>query len=290
MLTQCKKIAFTATIGFVLSACEIVEDTTVVFTPEAGVYAQVQVLEITLPPTASNVYLTTDTIDPESHPNCSYVGENITLDRATTVKLRFDVQGKTYNHERTYIIEENPQDSGLTNRTVIEAWEHFFVKQVLNKLPASNDEDSIRVLDDGDGGTVTINTRILDRSFFFDVPIEGSQTYSFNFFEKEDADTGELIMINSGAVYGYRNEYGGYYSTERREGQRIRFDGTYRGWADGDFWLDEEGNTSGGHYKVFCSTPGCAAVPVIYGLSSSNQFIEVSPVPNAYTRSCVETP
>lgn len=284
-----KKIAVIASLGtlaLALTACKTVEDTTVVFLPEAGRFQAAQTLAITLPPTARNVYLTTDTLDPVPSESCAYGGENLDLDRATLVKLRFDVQGKTYHHERLYVIDENPADSQLKNRTVIEAWENFFVSQVYRQLPPIGDEDATDTLTDDYGGTVTRQTRILDRSIFFDIPTAGSQTYTFNFFEKTDPDTGENINLNSGAIYGYLNEDGGYYSTVRSGGQRLKFAGTYNGWADGDFSLNAEGQTSAGHYTVFCRDYGCAATPVIYALGTEKQLLEVSPVPNENTRRC----
>ena len=284
-----KKIAVIASLGtlaLALTACKTVEDTTVVFLPEAGRFQAAQTLAITLPPTARNVYLTTDTLDPVPSESCAYGGENLDLDRATLVKLRFDVQGETYHHERLYVIDENPADSQLKNRTVIEAWENFFVSQVYRQLPPIGDEDATDTLTDDYGGTVTRQTRILDRSIFFDIPTAGSQTYTFNFFEKTDPDTGENINLNSGAIYGYLNEDGGYYSTVRSGGQRLKFAGTYNGWADGDFFLNAEGQTSDGHYTVFCRDYGCAATPVIYALGTEKQLLEVSPVPNENTRRC----
>ncbi|MCG8534564.1 MAG: hypothetical protein MI808_05655 [Pseudomonadales bacterium] len=286
MVIHGKKTLLIGALGIAVSACEVVEDTSVTFTPAAGTYQEEQVLSIDLPPTATNVYLTTDTRDPIISNACSYGGEDLLLDRATTVKLRFDVQGKTYTHERTYLIEANPQNSNLTNRTIIETWENFFVKNVYNQIPSDFDNDFVKVINDEDGGSVTVTTRILDRSFFFDIPIEGEQIFDFNFFEKTDADTGEVVVINSGAVYGYRNEDGGYYSTKRKAGKVIKFDGTYRGWAEGGFTLNADGETTGGSYKVFCTSPGCSDVPVVYALGSTRQFIEISPTHHENTRAC----
>ncbi len=284
-----RKIAVTAgVVAFLLplSACKVVEDTTVVFLPEAGRFQSAQTLTITLPATARNVYLTTDTLDPVPSESCAYSGEDLVLDRATRVKLRFDVQGKTYHHQRLYVIDENPANSQFKNRTVIEAWENFFVSQVYRQLPPIGDEDAIDTLTDDYGGTVTRVTRILDRSIFFDIPTAGSQSYAFNFFEKTDPDTGEHIVLNSGTIYGYLNEDGGYYSTERVGGEQLKFAGTYNGWADGDFILNSEGQTSAGQYTVFCRDYGCADVPVTYALGTEKQLLEVSPVPNENTRRC----
>lgn len=284
-LARTTKAVLTAGATLAMTACGV-ESTTVVFTPESGVYPQTQTLSISLPKTATNVYLTTDTLDPVPNPACHYAGEDLVLDRATRVKLRFDVQGKTYRHDKLYVIEENPQDSQLLNRTVIEAWELFFIHQVMNQFTASGEENSFETLEDGDGGTATLNTRILERSIFFDIPTAGSQTYSFNFFEKTNADTSEVVMIQDGAIYGYRDEDGGYYTTMSGEGRRLKYAGTYNGWADGDFSLNAEGVRSGGHYDIYCTDPGCAQVPVTYAVGSTNQLIEVSPVPNETTRSC----
>lgn len=273
-------------LSITLSACKIEPDVSVSFTPDSGVFAASQTLAIRLPPNATNVYLTTDTRDPVPHPACAYAGENLTLDRATLVKLRFDVQGNTYRHERLYVIDENPQDNRFTNRSVLEAWENFFVKQVYRQMPAISDEDAIHTLTDEEGGTVTRTTRILDRSIFFDIPTAGSQTYTFNFFERTDADTGEIVMLNSGSIHGYLDEDGGYYSTRRDAGKRLKYAGTYNGWADGDFTLDADGRTSGGHYTIHCQDAGCADTPVIYALGTAKQLIEVSPVPGPETRRC----
>lgn len=278
--------ALAVSIALTATSCTVVEDTTVLFIPESGVYQSAQTLSITLPKTATNVYLTTDTLDPVPNPACSYNGEDLQLNRATRIKLRFDVQGKTYTHDKLYVIEENPQDSGFVNRTVIETWEHFFVTEVLNKFAPPGDEDiKVQRLEDGEGGSVTLTTRILDRSIFFDIPTAGDQTYDFNFFEKVLADTGEEVMIQDGAVYGYRNEDRGYYGTAK--GRRLKYAGTYNGWAEGNFDLNADGVRIGGQYDIYCTDIGCAPVPVTYALGSSGeQLIEVSPVPDANTRSC----
>jgi hypothetical protein len=269
-----KNIATLTSLGTLLLAlagCKttVVEDTTVTFMPESGRYQAAQTLTIKLPPTASNIYLTTDTLDPVANNACAYHGENLQLDRATLVKLRFDVQGKTYRHEKLYVIDENPADSHLTNRSVVEAWENFFVSQVYRQMPATGDQNAVHTLTDAEGGTVTRDTRILSRSIFFGIPTSGSQAYRFNFFEKTDADTGEVIMINSGAIYGYRNEDYGFFTTLRDGGERLKFSGTYNGWADGDFNLNADGQTTDGKYTVFCRDYGCAATPVIYALGTT---------------------
>lgn len=279
------KAGLVSAIGFTLASCGV-EDTTVVFTPESGNYAEAQTLSITLPKTAKNVYLTTDTVDPVPNPACSYSGEDLPLNRATIVKLRFDVQGKTYTHEKRYVIESNPQDSQLMNRTVIDVWENFFVNHVMNQFTGPSDEDSVQTLHDDDGGTVTLTTRILDRSFFFDIPTAGSQVYDFNFFEKTIPDTGEVVMIQDGNIYGYRNEDGGYFTTLSHGGRTLKYAGTYNGWAIGDFSMNSDGVRSGGYYQVYCTDIGCSPIPVTYAVSSDNHLIEISPVPDADTRSC----
>lgn len=283
---RCILLSVLGVLCITVTACKVEEDVSVTFTPDAGVYTNAQTLAVRLPKTATNVYLTTDTLDPVPNSACAYSGENLPLDRATLVKLRYDVQGNTYRHERLYVIDENAEDSRLINRKVIEAWENFFVKQVFRQMPETGDQDATHTLTDAEGGTVTRTTRILDRSIFFDIPTAGSQTYTFNFFEKTDPDTGELVMLNSGSVYGYLDEDGGYYSTTLAEGKRLKYAGTYNGWADGDFTLDAEGKTSAGHYTVFCQDYGCASTPVIYALGSAKQLIEVSPIPNPNTRRC----
>ncbi len=260
-------------------------DTNVTFAPSSGTYTDEQIVQVKLPSTATNVYLTTDSLDPEPNNLCAYSGENLTIDRPTMVKITYDVNGKHYEANSLYIIESNITDHGYTNRKVISTWEHFFVKHITRQFNPSIEEDSTLSIEDGKGGSVTLDTSILERSQIGDFPEVARQYYSFNYFNKTDDDTGENVIVNSGIIHGYLDNDSGYYSSSlSKGGSPLSFTGTYTGWADGDFTL--RSGVRNGYYEVYCTDIGCATNPMYYALGSANQFIEIDPNPDANTRSC----
>ncbi len=274
----------------VLSGCKSTDITYVTFSPAAGTYSTAQTVTVGLPPKATNVYLTTDSVDPVADARCAYSSGALTLDRSTLVKVAYDVAGTHYQAESLYVIENNETDSGYTNRKVLSTWERFFVEHVLRQFSVPNEDSSTVQLTDQDGGNVTIQTNILDRTAF-GAPEKGEQNYTFERFKMTDPDTAESVTINSGIIYGYRDPDEGNYTTltqgaARGTGNRLEFSGTYNGWADGNFRMNAAGETVDGYYKIYCYDNGCAANPVIYALGTKNQFVEVKAYPDANTRTC----
>ncbi len=250
-----------------------------------GVYPTTQTLQITLPPTATNVYLTTNSIDPVPNAACAYSGEDLTIDRPTIVKLIYNVGGDKFSYEKQYRVEENKVDNRFTNRNVIETWEYFFKKHVLSQFSPSETENSFLTAEDGEGGTATVLTQYSHHWLTNDIT-GGSQTYTFNFFEKTDAETGEVVMLRSGILSGSQGADGGYYMTDDQA--PITFSGTYHGWAEGAFFTNAEGLTTDGYYKVYCTDAGCAPAPVVYYLNPSHGFIEIDQKRSEFTHSCEE--
>ena len=245
----------------------------------------------------TNLYLTTDGVDPIADPLCAYGGETILLDRPTRVKLRYDQNGETRILEETFIIKRNLQDSGYTNRQIVEVWERFFVDNVLNVFDPPDNENSIFTLDEAHGGQLVVETNILSRTPFTKIPDAGEQSFRFRFFERTNPDTGKVVRINRGAIYGYRNRDGGYYTTYPTKAsadgnpmaERLYFAGSYTGWADGSFRMNEEGVTIGGYYEVECVGQNCAPSPVAYHMiEGNNMLVEVGPARHANTRSCTQ--
>lgn len=263
------------------------------------VYDTEQYLTIEVDAETTNLYLTTDGTDPVVDPLCAYNGEAIVVDRPTRVKLRYEQLGEVFTIERTFFVKQNLVDSGYTNRRIIEVWERFFVDHVLNAFDPPDNQDSFFSLVEDGGSQVVLETNILSRTPFTKVPTSGEQSYRFQFFERENADTGDVVRINSGAIYGYRNEDGGHYTTyttKRTEygepmASRLYFAGTYNGWADGQFWMNADGVTTGGYYEVDCVGLNCAPSPVQYHmLEGSNTLVEVGPARHQHTRSCTPPP
>lgn len=297
---NCKKEMITNRINRVLpisllvifmTGCKTEPITTVSFYPAGGTYENGQIVDVELPANATNVYLTTDTLDPVANPLCAYAGENLTINRSTQIKLTYDVAGVTYHADQLYVIEGNTHDHGYANRNVISSWESFFVKGVLRRFDVPSDADSTLAIQDGDGGSVTLQTSIFDRTTL-GTPTSGEQTYSFDFYEYTDPDTSETIMLQAGSIYGFKDEDGGFYTTLPRNGRsgggsRLAFAGAYTGWADGDFIMDAEGRTTSGSYTVFCSDAKCAPIPITYALGTHNQLIEVEPTHDEFTHSCL---
>lgn len=269
------------------------------FSVYGGIYDTEQTVAVEVAYDTTNLYLTTDGVDPVADPLCAYQGEAILVDRPTRIKLRYDQKGETYIVEQTYIIKQNMVDSGYTNRRIVEAWEQFFVDHVLNAFNPPDNENSLFSLDEDRGSQLIVETNILSRTPFTKIPDAGEQSYRFRFFERTNPDTGEIVRINRGAIYGYRNKEGGYYTTlpiktgsdGEPMAERLYFSGTYTGWADGDFQLNAEGKTTDGYYEVECVGQNCAPSPVMYHMiEGNNTLIEVGPARHDNTRSCTPPP
>jgi hypothetical protein len=265
------------------------------FSLTGGVYDTEQQVSVKVSSDTTNLYLTTDGVDPVVDPRCAYNGEPVVIDRPTRVKLRYDQNGKTGIIEDTFIVKQNMVDSGYTNRKIVEVWERFFVDHVLNAFDPPSNENSLFSLDEENGSQLLVETNILSRTPITKIPDAGEQSYRFRFFERTSEDTGEQVRINRGAVYGYRNKNGGYYTTYPTKAsadgepmsERLYFSGTYTGWAEGSFRMNTEGVTTTGYYEVECVGENCAPSPVRYQMiDGSNLLIEVGPARHAHTRSC----
>lgn len=285
-LTLARYIALSSAVVVLVAGCKKPVETAVSFAPAEGIYADTQAVSVILPPLAKNVYLTTNTLAPQPNSHCQYNGETLTVDRPTVVKVNYEVEGQAYSVEAIYVVEQNYTDSQYTNRDVVFTWEKFFLDNVVRQFSPSTEEDSKLRLQDGKGGSVWLQTTIIERSVLFDMPERGSQHYAFDFFEKTDENIGKTVMLKSGAVYGYLGDGSGYYSTKRNGGSRIHYSGTYSGWAEGDFTLNGNAQAVAGEYQVYCQDLGCAADPVYYALNSKHQLVEVSAARQENTWSC----
>lgn len=280
---NCKPVkSLSTTTVLALSAffvgCEQTPITEATFSPSPGLHEEPQVVTIELPSNATNVYVTTNLIDPTPAESCSYTpGDQININRPTRVKLRYDLGEETFTQEGDYIIQSTIGDAGYINRDVINSWEDFFSTHVMPLFNPSMDENSTLTAYDETGGKVTLKTEILERTPFTNVPSKGKQSYAFSAYKWTDPDTRKSFNIHYGTVEGYMaKDEGGYYGTvELLPGDKnIVFSGTYNGYAAGYFYLDSDGITTFGEYLVYCSDPGCAEGDVVYRLDTNGDLIE----------------
>ena len=251
-----------------------------------GRYPTAIQLHIELPDTAANAYLTTDGNDPIASASCAFAGQDITIDRSTQLKLTYDVSGETLEYDFLYLIEDVNVDNGFTNRNIIYTWERFFLNNVVRQFNPPTDKDSVLTLNDDQDGQVILKTKIPDTTIIGGFPKAASQHYVFENFERKDADTKKTVRVSSGGIYGYRDGDGGYYSTLQQGGDRLKFAGSYNGWADGDFLINQDGLTHWGSYTIYCVDQGCADRPVIYALDSKAQFQEIDTTTHENSWTC----
>ena len=289
---QVKRIAqtmvMTSVIG--LTACEqgFIQPGSHSFSLNGGAYPTAQQINLQIPDNAKNVFVTTDSVEPWPSESCYQTAKsiNINVDQSMAIKIKYDQYGATFTDAQYYFIEDVSSDGGHLNRDLLDTWETFFVKAVLRRFDVPDQDFSRLTINDGQGGTVVLETRITERGWFTDAPEEANQTYYFDNFHYTDPDTGQSFVIESGKIYGYRNENRGFFNTEL-DGEPIVVSGDVNGWAEGNFKMDGEGNTTSGYYRIFCSDDGCANRETVYGLNTgANDFIEVAPVFNESTFSC----
>lgn len=271
--------------------CNLEPITAISFYPAGGTYDAGQVVQVTLPQDAKNVYLTTDTLDPVPDSRCAYSGTDLVINRPTQVKVTYDVANVTYHADQLYVIENNATDHRYANRNLVSVWERFFVKGVLRNLDIPTDRNSTLSHQDKEGGSVSVQTTILHRNLT-GTPTSGEQRYVFDFYEDNDTDTGYSTLVKKGEIFGYRDEHDGFYTTlpangRRGGGSRIEFAGSYQGWADADFILDKSGQPVSGSYTVYCKEADCAPIPVTYALGTHNQLVEIEPTHDENTHSCL---
>ena len=262
------------------------------FSPPTGAYPTSQTIDVNIPDDASNVFVTTDSIAPWPSEYCAQNTGllQINANQPMSVKIRYDQYGRTITDTAYYFIEDAAESNIYTNRDLIDIWEDFFVAHVLTLFTVPDQDYSLLTHNDGQGGTITLETNITERGWIFDDPEEGNQTYRFTNYHYRDPKTGLEFVVKSGAIYGFRGESRGYYNTEI-EGETIVFSGDVNGWAEGNFKLDGDGNTTGGYYRIFCNDAGCANKEVAYGLNSAaSEFIEVAANPSSTTLSCSPQP
>ena len=258
------------------------------FEPSGGAYPTAQVVDIQIPSDATNVFITTDSIEPWPSEYCVQgTGKtSVNISQPTAIKIRYDQYGETITDEAYYFIEDSATDGGHLNRDLLNIWESFFASHVLNAFTVPDQDHSLLTRNDGQGGTMTLETNITDRGWIFDDPEEANQTYSFNNYHYTDRVTGVSFVIESGAVYGYRNESRGFFNSEPN-GSTIIYSGDINGWAEGSFIMNGDGQVTSGYYRIFCSDAECANNEVIYGLNTTaNEYIEVSPMRTEDTLSC----
>lgn len=275
-----------------LAGCKVTNITEAYFDIGPSRYSDPQEVTIVLPENTSSAYLTTNTLDPEPKTSCLYSGEKITLTRPTQVKVVYTVNDETFSLQGNFIIESGIRDAGYANRDAIDTWEDFFANHVFPQFHPSMDGDSTLVVTDSDGGSISLQTEILDRTPFTNVPSKGRQTYSFNFYKYTDPDSGRLLNIHMGKLQGVmEKDEGGYYkSLTRASGDNnIYFSGAFNGFASGSFFLDADGNTTSGEYLLYCSDRYCASSPVPYILDTSGDLIEIDPATFENTWECKDS-
>lgn len=272
-----------------LSACDsYISPGSHSFSVGGGAYPTAQTVKVEFPSNATNIFVTTDSIDPWPAEDCyqQNTAVSVNVNQSMAIKIRYDQYGSTFTDTKYYFIEDVASDGGHLNRDLLDTWETFFVKAVLRNFDIPDQDFSRLTIHDGQGGTVVLETRITDRGWIFEDPEEANQTYFFDNFHYTDPDTGQSFVIESGKIYGYRNENRGYYNTEL-DGEPIVVSGDVNGWAQGNFLMDGDGNTTSGYYRIFCEDAGCANRETIYGLNTAaNQFIEVAPTYNDSTLTC----
>ncbi|MCG8669805.1 MAG: hypothetical protein MI867_10370 [Pseudomonadales bacterium] len=257
------------------------------FSPNTGAYPTAQTVDLSIPNDATNIFVTTDSVEPWPSEYC--VQNNgllqINVDQPMAIKLRYDQYGQTITDVGYYFIEDSAIDNGYKNRDLLDTWETFFASHVLKLFNVPDQDYSLLTHSDGQGGTVSLETRITERGWIFGDPEEGNQTYRFDNYHYTDPQTGQSFVIESGTIYGFRGESRGFYNTEL-DGEAIVFSGDINGWAEGNFKMDGE-RTTGGYYRVFCTDAGCANKEAVYGLNTTaKEFIEIAPVTNENTLSC----
>lgn len=285
-----KVAALTFTTVTVLTACvaEPKYPSNHYYSPTTGTFPTAQTVSLSIPSDATNLFISTDTVDPWPSVNCvKKAGDmDFTFDRSTALKIRYELYGKQVTDARYYFIEDAPAEKPYRNRNLLDTWENFFASHVIPRFTIPDQDHSLLTAHDGQGGTVTLETNITERGWIWDDPEEGNQTYRFDNYHYTDPKTGESFVIESGAVYGFRGESRGFYNTETH-GETIVFSGDINGWAEGSFKMDGEGNTTSGYYRIFCSDDGCANQEAIYGLNSAtNGYIQVSDKITEDTVSC----
>lgn len=270
-------IAATA-VCLALSGCGAGFDVT--FSSGVQNYSRAQRVKVEVPENATNVYLTTNNKDPVPNAKCSFKPGIINVNRPTVVKLRFDLDGETYIQSGIYIIENMVKESRYGNRVAIDIFERFIRNHVNPSFGPSPTHDATEVISDGTDGTVTRITDINGLIF-----VQGRQTFLFNDYKYFDPNNETYLIVKSGKIFGFRNSDGGYYNTDV-DGETINFFGTFNGYANGHFYLNEQNETTGGFYRVTCSDKWCAAGEAYYALGSFREFVEIYPEPEDNPRSC----
>lgn len=235
---------------------------------------------VEVPPTATNVYLTTNNKNPVPSDTCRFTAGVLSIDHPVVVKLRYDLDGITYNQTGIYIIQSAIQESRYGNRVAIDIFERFIRNHINKSFGPTPTYDATETISDGMDGTTTRTTDI--EGFIF---VKGRQTFTFDKYKYFDKDNNTYFVANSGRIFGFRDRNGGYYNTDV-DGQTIVFSGTFNGNADGHFYLNTESQTTGGFYRVACTDRWCANGDVIYALDSFREFVEIYPRPEDKPKSC----
>lgn len=258
--------------------------------PATGAYATAQTVDVFIPEDATDAYVTTDSREPIPAESCALATGHtrITVTRPTAIKIRYNQHTQTITDAAYYFIEDQARDGGYFNRNVLLAWEALYVKDILHLFTVPNQDYSLLTHDDGQGGSVTLETNITERGGLWNDPEAGNQAYTFQSFHARDRE-GKPLLLQSGRIYGARTEARGYYNSEI-DGAPIVFSGAYNGTAEGNFQMDGQGRTTSGYYRITCSDVGCAPGEVVYGLNrTATSYIEIDPTPDENTISCNPT-
>jgi len=238
-------------------------------------------VKVEVPENATGVYLTTDNQDPEPSDSCRIDSDTIiTVDRPMVIKLNYDLNGVAYRKKGIYVIADKVAENRFGNRDAIDIFETFISNHINPSFGPTPSSDQFKTISDGQGGTASRSTTI--DGFFF---VEGRQIFTFNNYHYLNKSQGTLFVAETGKIFGFMDGDGGYYNTDN-EGDTMVFSGTYTGTAEGNFYLNEFGQTSRGFYRVTCIDRWCADNEVYYALDSFREFVEIYPRPGETPRSC----
>jgi len=263
-----------------LAGCEPGENT-VSFLEGIHQYDTAQTVEVRLPQGASDIYVTTDNNDPIPREQCRLTNPVISVEKPTVIKVRFTLDGNTLTQTGIYVIADAITESRYGNRVAIDLFENF-IRSHINPAfgPSPTIFDQNLSINDGMGGTATRDT-VIEGIIFK----SGKQTFSFDNYSYYEPNDNTLFIAESGSIFGYRDSDGGYYNTDE-DGERIVYSGTFNGSADGHFYLDSEGYTTRGFYRVNCVDRWCADGDVIYAMDRQREYVEIFPSSNDDTISC----
>ncbi|MBL4868409.1 MAG: chitobiase/beta-hexosaminidase C-terminal domain-containing protein [Pseudomonadales bacterium] len=295
-----RQILLIGSIALLTTSCEPIVTPTLSFDPPQGNLPSANSsVNLIVPPTTTEVYVTTDGTEPTTSCDLFDTSIPIPINQNLQVKVLIVTAGIEYSFTSTYTVPDGAPLDSFTNAEVITAWDEYFL-HIQSEIEAVGETSAglWYAIDDGFGGKIRFTYTAPIITGLFDSEAELTALLQFDGYsyggitvdgDPELAPTLESFAeVESHAKVKFNNLTQAYISSSEeyiRSNSTLYISGDYTALADGDFLAryDPDLNAlviASGTYTISCSNTNCAPdeIDIVYAFIGPNDYQQITEV------------